>query len=105
MKPLVSAALLFFIFSAKAQTHHLQKLWETDTVLAIPESVLLDFQKNILYVSLIDGAPWAVDGKGEIAILNMDGKVLNNKWITGLNAPKGMGKWGNKLYVADVTEV
>ena len=26
-------------------------------------------------------------------------------WVTGLDAPKGMGKSGNKLYVTDITKV
>ena len=88
-----------------AAQHHLQKIWETDTTLQIPESVLPDASNKILYVSLIDGAPWDADGKGEIGKVSLNGKIINDHWITGLNAPKGMGKWGNTLYVADVTEV
>ena len=91
--------------SAKSQTHALQKLWQTDTVIAIPESVLPNFKKSILYVSLIDGGAWNVDGKGGVAILNTEGTIINNRWITGLNAPKGLGMFGNKLYVADIGEV
>jgi hypothetical protein len=91
--------------SLNAQTHSLEKIWETDTVIAIPESVLPDFKKGLLYVSLIDGAPWAADGKGGVGILDVNGKVLNNSWITGLNAPKGLGRFGNKLYAADINVV
>jgi hypothetical protein len=54
---------------------------------------------------LIDGAPWAKDGKGEIARLNLNGKIIDTTWVTGLNAPKGMGIHANKLYVADLNEV
>lgn len=96
--------MLCFALTAGAQ-HQVQKLWESDTTLAIPESVLPDIEKGILYVSLIDGNPWDVDGKGGIAKLDLNGKILNANWVTGLNAPKGMGRFGNKLYVADVTEV
>ena len=104
MKILLVSIAAFFTFSSQAQ-HRLEKLWETDSVLAIPESVLPDAKKNVLYVSLIDGAPWEVDGKGGIAKLNKNGKILNPYWIKGLNAPKGMAIVGKKLYVADVTEV
>ena len=103
MKKLLIASLVLATLAAQAQQHSLEKIWESDTTLAIPESVL--FYKGGLYVSLIDGQPWAVDGKGEIAKLDTNGKILNATWVTGLNAPKGLGIWDNKLYVADVSEV
>lgn len=90
---------------ALAQAPSLQKLWETDTIVAVPESVLPDPKAGILYVSLIDGGAWDVDGKGGVGKLSPDGNHYNGQWITGLNAPKGMGRYGNRLYVADVSEV
>jgi len=102
MKTLPIALFLLVAAASQAQ-HSLEKIWESDTTLAVPESVLFD--KDGLYVSLIDGKPWEVDGKGEIAKLDKKGKILNAAWVTGLNAPKGMGLWDKKLYVADVTEV
>jgi hypothetical protein len=100
---------LFFLavlgsLQAAAQ-HQLQKLWETDTVLAIPESVLADAPNKVLYVSLIDGAPWTADGKGAIGKVDLNGKIISSTWITGLDAPKGLGKFGNKLYAADMNTV
>lgn len=83
----------------------LEKLWESDTTLAVPESVLPVAGKDLLYVSLIDGGPWEADGKGHIAVLDRKGKIINPMWATGLHAPKGMGLAANKLYVADMTEV
>jgi hypothetical protein len=91
--------------SSYAQDHSLQKLWETDTIVAVPESVLPDMKKNILYVSLVDGGPWDADGKGGVGRLTPDGKHYEPSWITGLNAPKGMGIYGDRLYVADISEV
>src|SRR5437867_3770654 len=85
--------------------HQVQKLWQSDTTLAVPESVLPDIKNGILYVSLIDGQPWTADGKGGVGKLDMNGKIINAAWVSGLNAPKGMGLWNNKLYVADITEV
>ncbi|OOQ57911.1 ATP-binding protein [Mucilaginibacter pedocola] len=87
---------------AKAQ-HSVTKLWQTDTVLNIPESVL--HEKDVLYVSLIDGDAWAADGKGGVGTVSIDGKIKNTSWITGLNAPKGMARVGDRLYVADLNEV
>ncbi len=83
----------------------LEKLWETDAVVQVPESVLFDKEKNVLYVSQIDGKGGEKDGKGGIAKVNPDGKIQELDWISGLNAPKGLGKYGNKLYIADIDEV
>lgn len=89
----------------QAQTPVLEKIWETDSIVAIPESVLPDASGKSFFVSLIDGGPWEVDGKGGVGRLSADGKTYDGNWITGLNAPKGLGRFGNRLYVADVTEV
>ena len=105
MKRILFIILGIAAIHAKAQQHQLEKLWQTDTIVAIPESVLPDLKKGILYVSLIDGGGWDVDGKGGVAKLGLDGKNYNGTWITGLNAPKGLGMYGNRLYAADISEV
>ncbi len=102
MKYLLSLVFALASIAVTAQ-HKLEKIWETDSIIPVPESVLFD--GNILYVSLIDGGGWDADGIGGVGKLSLDGKTFNGKWITGLNAPKGLGKFGNKLYVADISEV
>ncbi|MEO5591443.1 MAG: ATP/GTP-binding protein [Chitinophagaceae bacterium] len=88
-----------------AQEHSLTKLWQTDTLLKVPESVLFDAGAKLLYVSNIDGQPWEKDGKGSIGKVGLDGKIINVDWVKGLNAPKGIGMYKNNLYVADVDNV
>lgn len=105
MKHFLLLLSIFFCAAAYAQTPAMEKIWETDSIVAVPESVLPDAKRNVLFVSLIDGAPWEADGKGGIARLSMDGKNYNGNWVSGLNAPKGMGIFGNRLYVADMNEV
>jgi hypothetical protein len=97
MKKILSLLLMAAAVNANAQ-HKLDKLWATDTIVAIPESVLPDLKKNTLYVSLIDGGGWVVDGKGGVGKLSTDGKHYDSTWITGLNAPKGLGMMNNRLY-------
>lgn len=104
MKKIIFSLAIALPFCTQAQ-HKLEQIWQTDTIVAIPESILPDFKKGILYVSLIDGGGWVVDGKGGVGKLSVDGKKYDSTWITGLNAPKGLGRVGDKLYVADVTEV
>ena len=90
---------------AQSPAHSLEKLWETDTIVPMPESVHPDPSKPLLYLSLIDGGGWDVDGKGGVALLDPDGTHYVGDWITGLNAPKGMGIYGDRLYVADINDV
>ncbi|MBW2636372.1 MAG: SMP-30/gluconolactonase/LRE family protein [Deltaproteobacteria bacterium] len=80
----------------------LKKKWETRKVLNVPESVIYDGERNILYVSNINGKPTEKNGKGFISRVTLTGEVKELKWITGLNAPKGSGIHGGKLYVADI---
>lgn len=105
MKKTLFILLLSASFSTKGQTPTLEKVWETDTIFAIPESVMPDMTNNILYVSLINGPSWENDGIGGIGKLSPDGKIYDSTWITGLNAPKGLGMFKNNLYAADNSEV
>ncbi|MFV0605023.1 MAG: YncE family protein [Niabella sp.] len=103
MRYLFSILFSWFLFSVQAQNHLLLSVWQSDSILATPESVL-PYQEK-LYISLINGAPWEDDGIGGIGIMKMDGTAYNGNWIKGLSAPKGMGIIGNKLYVADINRV
>ena len=95
---------LLFAVHVSAQ-HKLVKLWETTDNIAMPESVLHDPGSGLLYVSIMGTSPDAKDGIGGIGLLGADGKSINLEWVTGLNAPKGMAIYNNKLYVADVTDL
>ena len=90
---------------AHAESHQLTKKWETEAQLKIPESVLFDAGRKVLYVSNIDGEPWGDDGKGSIAKVGLDGKIIAVDWVSGLNAPKGIAMRGSRLYVGDLTNV
>jgi len=106
MKITFAFILLFIVTSCTSHAQHsVTKLWSTDSTLAIPESVLYDAQNKLLYTSLINGKPDSADGVGGIAKVSLDGKIENANWVTGLDAPKGLGKFGNTLYAADLTQV
>ncbi len=81
------------------------KLWETDAVLQVPESVMYDEVDKILYVSNINGKPLEKNNAGYLSRISLDGKVLERKWITGLDAPKGMGIFKGQLFVSDINRV
>jgi sugar lactone lactonase YvrE len=80
----------------------LVKLWETEKGLLVPESVLYDKNGNILYVSSINGTPTEKNGKGFVSKVSLDGKILDLKWATGLDAPKGSAIYKGKFYVSDI---
>jgi len=102
-KLILTLGALALATAAQAEAHKLTKVWESDAALKVPESVRFDAKRKVLYVSNIDGEPWAADGKGSIAKIGLDGKVIAAEWVTGLDCPKGLalsddGKW---LYAAD----
>jgi sugar lactone lactonase YvrE len=103
MKRFITLLLTMSALSLSAQTLTLK--WTTEPSLRVPESVLLDAKNNVLYVSSIDGAPDNKDGNGFISQVALDGKIKNLKWVTGLDAPKGMGLFNNNLYVADISRL
>lgn len=83
----------------------LQKLWETPDVLTTCESVCYYDAAKVIFVSCIDGNPTDKDGNGFISQVSIGGEIIMLKWVTGLNAPKGMGIVDNKLYVTDIDRI
>ncbi len=79
----------------------LQQEWEV-IGLGNPESVIYDKDTNLLYVSNVIGSPFDKDGKGTISTVTLDGKIVEEAWIVGLNSPKGLAISNGKLYTADV---
>ena len=89
-----------------SKTPTLTMLWETPDSLFTNESVLFDAGTGTIYVSNIEGQdPNGKDGKGSIGTISKDGKIVNAEWVSGLNAPKGMGITNGKLYVTDIDEL
>lgn len=80
------------------------KLWET-AGFQNPESALPDPAGGVIYVSNVAGGPLDKDGNGYISKLSPDGKVTTEKWVTGLDGPKGLALAGGKLYVADIGQL
>jgi sugar lactone lactonase YvrE len=101
---LALAAISCSLAQAQVPTHKLTKVWESEATLKVPESVRFDAKHKVLYVSNIDGEPWEADGKGSIAKIGLDGKVIAAEWVSGLNCPKGLAlsEDGKLLYAADV---
>lgn len=80
-------------------------LWETSDELITNESVLFDENSGVIYVANIEGNPTEKDGKGSISIINKSGEIVVEEWVSGIDAPKGMGISNGKLYVTNIDEL
>ena len=82
------------------------KLWETDTLLKTCEAVRYNKEEAVIYVSNIGNVPTnEKDNDGSLSTINLKGEILKKNWVTGLNAPKGLSFFNDKLYVTDINEV
>lgn len=99
----LSFGLFIFLVSPGSLAHDedLRPAWETGGF-ENPESVLHDPVRDQLYVSNVNGGPDEKNGRGFISRVSMDGEILALKWISGLDAPKGLALHGDRLYVADI---
>jgi len=102
---LIFTATPFLKSQEMYQSERLTKLWETKEGLKTPESVLYNPKDKVLYVANINGKAWEKDGNGFISKLSLGGDFISTDWVTGLNAPKGMGIYKGKLFVTDIDEV
>jgi len=101
---LLGVLLLLCIQMLGAETR-LKERWSTAPVFKVPESVFFDPEAGCCYVSNINGGPAQKNGAGFLSKVDLDGQVLDLEWIAGLDAPKGMGVHGEKLYVTDVDRI
>ena len=94
---------------ATAESHsqvvRLSKAWSTAPEQTTCESVLYDAQRNVIYVSNINGHPREMNGMGFLSRLSTEGQTLDLQWVTGLHAPKGMAIKGDRLFVSDIVEL
>ncbi len=96
--PALAVSVLAAALSATAGP---ELLWETTGLIA-PESVVFDAGRNQYYVSNMGTHDkGAAPGDGFIARLDATGKLIEQKWVTGLDNPKGLVLVGGRLYAGD----
>ena len=100
-------SLLFILLPllASADSPILVPAWQTQSVFQQPESVVYDSQRDVLFVSNVNGDATEANGNGYISQLSVDGKLIEQHWLTGLDAPKGLAIVGDTLYVADINQL
>jgi sugar lactone lactonase YvrE len=82
----------------------LSPLWRSPRRLRIPESVVYDPDRDVLYVSNYDGYnPSRGEGRQSVARLTLGGEILDPEWVGGLFNPTGMAMVGGRLFVVERT--
>lgn len=100
-----AASILAEAQAPAAEGPTLTPSWNLSGDFNAPESAYHDAASNAVFVSSINGQILEKDGNGYISRLSTDGKVVSAKWVTGLNAPKGLRSVGGTLWVSDIDEV
>ena len=81
-------------------------VWTITEGLKAPESAYHDAASGFLFLSQIgEGGGKGKDGDGWISKLTVDGEMIKNKWVNGLNAPKGLRSHGGILWVSDIDQI
>ena len=97
--------ILILLFPLMVQGQMIEKVWSTDRILKTPESVLYSTQTNMIYVSNINGKPTEKDNNGFITLMDTTGRIVSLKWVTGMDAPKGMAIYRDTLFVSDIDRI
>lgn len=94
------------LVSADEAEPQLEIAWSINEGLKAPESAYYHADSGVIYLSQIgEGGGKAKDGDGWISKISTDGEIIENKWVTGLNAPKGVRGFGGTLYVSDIDRI
>lgn len=101
---LVAAALVSAAGSAPTLAQELTEAWRIGGF-AAPESVSYDPGTNSLFVSNVNSPDFSANGQGYVTQVALDGTVIAEKFVEGLNAPKGTFVSAGTLYVAGVDEL
>ena len=83
----------------------LTKVWETPQIFLTPESVQYDAKRDVLYVTNFD-SKYKGDAKeeeftGYISKVKLNGEITDQRWVSGLHAPCGMGIYKDRLYTLE----
>ena len=97
--------ICFFLLFPSISFSQVTKLWETSPVLKVPESVLYLPEQEVILASNINGSPSKKDSNGFISKISLTGEIIDLNFVSGMNAPKGMGVINNDLYVTDIDRV
>lgn len=100
----LAVVLALLVAGAPARAH----TGGTVTGFENPESAPWDSPTGAFYVSNIGPGtfnPLGREPDGYISKVSAAGRLVAQKWVTGLRSPKGIHRWGDDLLVADVGQL
>ncbi|MBV6644786.1 MAG: hypothetical protein KI790_05025 [Cyclobacteriaceae bacterium] len=109
MKHFINSVFVLFIVTffqchpgeqrqSERKSPFLTKVWSNSNF-KVPESAAFDQNTQTLYISNIASKDDPQDGY--ITKVSVDGEILEEKFITGLEDPKGVDTYQGELYVSD----
>ncbi len=101
----LAAAIIFIIILLSCTTNSGLTVKKTGALFKKPECVVFDEQNQCLYISNINGSPSKKDGNGFISKTSTEGEIIEQEWIDGLDAPKGMFIKDEILYCTDINNL
>lgn len=79
-----------------------EEVWMTPDTFLTSESVLKDPIRDLFYVTSFDNQyTTRTEPSGYISTLSGDGRILEHRWLDGLNAPTGMDIRNDTLWVCE----
>ncbi|PKH88376.1 hypothetical protein [Colwellia sp. Bg11-28] len=105
MRNKLLTSALVMIFSWQVTSVNAEKTLWSQPIFDQPESALLNSMSNEILISNINGGALELNGKGYISRVSTSGELLQKHWVKELDAPKGMGLFGQKLYIADMQKL
>jgi len=80
----------------------LEKIWESPSLFAIPETACYDRMHDCIYISNYDGyRPSGGRNLQSISRLDLSQKIVDPHWLKGLNNPMGMAVDGETLWIVE----
>lgn len=79
----------------------LTEAWITPPLFGAPESAAYDAERELLYVSNYYFTP--AGGTEVVSQVDLDGRIVNARWITGLDHPTGIAVRGDRVFFVERT--
>lgn len=83
----------------------LAEVWRLESGLDRPESAIYDAARDVIYLTNLVGDGAALDGNGYISKISATGEMIEERWIDGIDGPKGIAIAGDRLYASDINKL
>lgn len=96
----LAATLAATLAAAPALGMELTETWRLEGF-ETPESVIHDAANDRIIIGNMVAMGAEAGEDGYLSLVSTDGALIEERWVTGLQDPRGMGIVGDHLYVAD----